>query len=132
MGKEVKSVLGLDKLIFEKIEFKRIGKKNDEEIEFNLNIAINKKQSEEIYRVTLVLNGNKEKEYTLEICLTGFFSFNSEEDLDEEFKSSLINQNTVAIMMPYLRSQVSLLTAQPGVDCVVMPPLNIANMVEED
>ena len=33
--------------------------------------------------------------------------------------------------MPYLRSEVSLLTAQPEVECVVLPPFNINKMMED-
>lgn len=36
-----------------------------------------------------------------------------------------------AILMPYLRSEVSLLTAQPETDCVVLPVFNINKMLEE-
>lgn len=132
MENEIKSVLSLDKLVFEKIEFKRNGMKNENEIEFNLQVFINKKQGEEIYKVTLILTGNKEKEYVLEIALSGYFSFDSSEDLDEETKGAMINQNTVAILMPYMRSQVSLITAQPEVDCVVLPPLNIVKIMKND
>ena len=128
MSKEVGSALCLDKLVFDKIEFKRTGMKNESEIEFNLGIAINKKQDEEIYKVTLSLNGNKEKEYTLEIILSGYFSFDDNEKTDDKLKRAMINQNAVAIIMPYLRSQVSLVTAQPEVDCVVLPPFNIIKM----
>lgn len=130
MKKEVNSVLHLDKLVFEKIEFKRTGMKNNTEIEFRLQVVVNKKQDEEVYKVTLILAGNKEKEYTLDITLSGFFSFNENEELDENFKKSLINKNAVAIIMPYMRSQVSLITAQPEVECVVMPPFNIVGMME--
>ena len=132
MSKEVGSALCLDKLVFDKIEFKRTGMKNESEIEFNLGIAINKKQDEEIYKVTLSLNGNKEKEYTLEIILSGYFSFDDNEKTDEKLKRAMINQNAVAIIMPYLRSQVSLVTAQPEVDCVILPPFNIIKMMSED
>ena len=118
--------------MFDKIEFKRTGMKNESEIEFNLGIAINKKQDEEIYKVTLSLNGNKEKEYTLEIILSGYFSFDDNEKTDDKLKRAMINQNAVAIIMPYLRSQVSLVTAQPEVDCVVLPPFNIIKMMSED
>ncbi len=128
MSKEVGSALCLDKLVFDKIEFKRTGMKNESEIEFNLGIAINKKQDEEIYKVTLSLNGNKEKEYTLEIILSGYFSFDDNEKTDDKLKRAMINQN----IMPYLRSQVSLVTAQPEVDCVVLPPFNIIKMMSED
>ena len=130
MEKTVNSVLSLDKLVFDKIEFKRNGMKNDNEIEFNLQVLINKKQNEEIYRVTLILTGNKEKEYALEIALSGYFSFDASEELDVEMKNTMINQNAVAILMPYVRSQVSLLTAQPEVDCVVLPPFNIVKMMK--
>lgn len=131
MDKEANSVLSLDKLVFEKIEFKRIGMKNDKEIEFTLQVVVNKKQKEDVYKVTLILNGNKEKEYTLEIALSGYFSFDENEEVDKEFKKLLINQNAVAIIMPYMRSQVSLITAQPEVDCVVMPPFNIVGMMSK-
>lgn len=132
MKKEIESILILDKLVFDKIEFKRTGMRNESEIEFNLQAVINKKKDEEIYRVTLMLSGNKEKEYTIEIALSGYFSFEENEKTDEELKQSLINQNAIAIIMPYLRSQVSLITAQPEVDCVVLPPFNITKMLSEE
>lgn len=132
MEKRFNSILSLDKLVFDRIEFKRNGMKNDSEIEFNLQVLINKKQNEEIYKVTLILAGNKEKEYTLEIALSGYFTFNDSEDLNVEMKNTMINQNAVAILMPYVRSQVSLLTAQPEVECVVLPPFNIVQMMKND
>ena len=66
----------------------------------------------------------------MEINLVGFFSFDNEEVLDESKKNDSISKNAVAIMMPYLRSEVSLLTAQPGVECVVLPPFNINKMMK--
>jgi hypothetical protein len=33
--------------------------------------------------------------------------------------------------MPYMRSQVSLLTAQPEMDCVVLPAFNINSIVND-
>lgn len=83
-----------------------------------------------IFTVTLIYKGNKEEEYTMEISLTGFFTFRSEDDLSDEAKKSLININTVSILMPYLRSQISLVTAQPEMECVVLPPFNINNMLQ--
>ena len=132
MDKDVNSTLSLDKLVFDKIEFKRLGMKNENDIEFSMQITIGKKQDEEIYKVTLGFNGNKEKEYSLEIILSGYFSFNENGDLSEEIKNVMIRQNAVAIIMPYMRSQVSLLTAHPEVDCGVLPPFNIVNMMSEN
>jgi preprotein translocase subunit SecB len=66
----------------------------------------------------------------MEISLTGFFSFQSDEDISDETKCHLVNVNAVSILMPYLRSQISLVTAQPEMDCVVLPPFNINNMLQ--
>ena len=76
------------------------------------------------------MKGEKEEEYTFEISLTGFFSFSGDEEVDDETKNELISKNAIAIIMPYLRSEVSLLTAQPEVECVVLPPFNINKMME--
>lgn len=46
-------------------------------------------------------------------------------------EDSIIQQNAVAIVMPYFRSEVSILTAQPGVESVVLPPFNIIEMMNE-
>ena len=43
----------------------------------------------------------------------------------------IMYQNAVAIIFPYIRSQITLLTAQPGIDPVVLQPFNIAQMVED-
>ena len=132
MSKEISSVLSLDTLVFDKIEFKRTGMKNENEMEIELQVIINRKQDEEVYKVTLDFTGNKEKEYSIEIVLSGYFSFDENERVDEDLKKNLINQNAVAIIMPYLRSQVSLITAQPEVECVVLPPFNIVKMMTEN
>ena len=79
----------------------------------------------------MTLYGDKPEEYVFEISLTGYFSIEQSAELTEELKNALIAKNATAILMPYLRSEVSLLTAQPGMECVVMPVLNINNLLEE-
>lgn len=73
---------------------------------------------------------NKIGEYETEICIQGVFTFVSDPKLDEETKKTLIHKNSVAIMMPYVRSELTLLTSQPDVEPVVMPPLNINAMLD--
>lgn len=128
---DIKSVLKMDKLVFDRISFVRIGFKNDNQLTHSLEASFAKNIKDDMYRVTLVLKGEKKDEYTFEISLTGFFSFSGDQDASEELKNELISKNTIAIMMPYLRSQVSLLTAQPEVDCVILPPFNINRMMED-
>lgn len=126
----IQSILNLNQLVFDKIEFKRLGFSSDKELELKIQSSISQRQDAEIYKVTLTLNGNKPDEYIFEISLTGFFSFESDEPLEDKLKDTLITQNAVSILMPYLRSEVSLLTAQPGVECVVLPPFNINKLLK--
>lgn len=125
------SVLQLDKIVFDKIEFKRLGFSSEKELELEIQSNISQKQNAEIYRVTLILKGNKPEEYIFEISLTGFFSFEAENAIQEELKNTLVTKNAIAILMPYLRSEVSLLTAQPGIECVVLPAFNINKILED-
>lgn len=130
--KDIQSVLKLNKIVFDKIEFNRFGFKTDNELELEIQSQISQRQDAEVYKVTLILKGTKKAEYAIELSLSGFFSIEADGELDAKLKDTLISKNAVAILMPYLRSQVSILTAQPEVECVVLPPFNINNMLGED
>lgn len=121
------SVLTLQKMVFDRIEFDRKGFKNNEELELKLQVQIGSDKNG-TYKVTLVLNGTKQGEYSIVISLSGFFAVEAQEKLDDKVVQSLINKNAVAILMPYLRSELTLLTAQPDTDSVVLPPFNINKM----
>lgn len=118
-----KSVLQLDKLVFDEINFKRLGFSSDKKLELKIKSNISQREKDDIYKVTLSIEGNKPEEYIFEISLTGYFIIVGE--VQDELKKVLIRNNAIAILIPYLRSEVSLLTAQPGVDPVVLPPFNI-------
>ena len=119
-----KSVLTLQKMVFDKIEFDRKGFKNNKELKFELQVQIGIDEND-TYKVTLVLNGAKQDEYDIVISLSGFFRVEGQEELEDKIIQDLINKNAVAILMPYLRSELTLLTAQPETDSVVLPPFNM-------
>ena len=118
------SVLTLTKMVFDKIEFERKGFKNENELKFRLQVQIGKNRNS-AYKVTLVLEGDKKDEYEVQISLTGFFEIQNSDELSDSIVQALIEKNAVAILMPYLRSEVTLLTAQPETDSVVLPTFNI-------
>lgn len=128
---DIKSSLILNKLVFDKIEFTRKGFQNDNDPSFGIEVQIGSGKDDS-YKVTLILKGSKEEEYDFLISLTGFFMFEASGSMDEKQKERLISTNAVAILMPYLRSEVSLLTAQPDTECIVLPPFNINKMLNED
>lgn len=121
------SILILQKMVFDKIEFERKGFKNAEELKFGLQVQIGLDEND-TYKVTLVLNGTKQDEYNIVISLSGFFKVEGQEKIGDKIVQNLINKNAVAILMPYLRSELTLLTAQPDTDSVVLPPFNINKM----
>ncbi len=131
MDKKYKSVLQLKQAQFENLTFKRIGAKNDSEFEVQFESNISKMECDDIYRTTLTLNGCKEGEYEVAISMTGYFTIKSSEPIDDNIRNALVSKNTVAILMPYIRSELTLLTSQPGVEPVVLPVFNINNMFEE-
>lgn len=120
-------VLRLEKLVFDKILFERKGFKNTNELKISSQVKIGINPKTNLYKVSLQLDGNKEREYQLMICISGFFTVNSEW---EDRKDELLSKNAVAILMPYVRTQLSLLTAQPETDCVVLPTFNINAMLD--
>ncbi len=78
------------------------------------------------YSVVLTLNVNKEKgDLNVKVVAAATFYC---QNTDESFVDSIMETNTVAIMFPYIRSQVSLLTTQPGMTPIVLPPINTAKL----
>lgn len=124
------SALTLQRMVFDKISFERKGFKNDNELRFKMQVQFGTNE-EGIFKVTLVLTADKESEYTAEISLSGFFAIESTDDSDKIQLQDLINKNAVAILMPYLRSELTLLTAQPETESVVLPPFNINKMLDK-
>lgn len=47
---------------------------------------------------------------------------------DKGLVKKIVEMNTVAIMFPFIRSQVSLLTTQPGLTPIILPPINTAKL----
>lgn len=92
---KIKSVLILKKLVFDKIEFHRQGMKNDNEIKFQMKVAIKQRKTDETYCVSLVLEGEKEKEYSLVIGLDGYFEFDKLEYLTEDQKEYGCNYDAI-------------------------------------
>ncbi|MCR5685713.1 MAG: protein-export chaperone SecB [Lachnospiraceae bacterium] len=125
--KKIESVLRLQHCVFDEISFMRKGFKNSNEATFRLGASI-RKTSEHNYAVILVSEGMKENEYVLNIRMTGYFTIEGEISAEEENK--LIKSNAVAVLLPYMRSEISLLTCQPETQCETLPIINVYNMMD--
>lgn len=119
-------LLKLNALVFDEITFKRLGLHSENELKISFSVSIGTNIPDpDVKKVSVRISGEKRDEYTFEIQASGFFTYEGEAD------NIIIQQNAVAIVMPYIRSEVSILTAQPGVEPVVLPPFNIAEMMKK-
>lgn len=117
-------VLKLNSLVYDEITFKRLGIHTDNDLEFSFSVSIGSSISDpDLKKVSVRIRGEKKEEYIFEIEASGYFSFIG------DINDSIIQQNAVAIVMPYIRSEVTLLTAQPGMEPIVLPPFNIVEMM---
>lgn len=126
------SVLKLERLMFEDIQYTRDIEKDlknaSYEMNFTRHIAEDKDKTH--FRVSLTANiwSTEEDAVKLKLTLVGFFQC----DIDnEELKQGLIFKNAIAILFPYLRSQISLVTTQPDIPPIALPAMNIVAMFEE-
>lgn len=118
-------ILKLNHLVFDKISFQRIGFENKKKVKYTFGFGFEEQDEHDIV-VHLDVLGEKENEYKFRVSASGYFTLGS-----VDYKDLIMRQNAVAIIFPYIRSQISLLTAQPEVTPVVLPPFNIAQMVED-
>lgn len=80
------------------------------------------------YTVVLTLTIRKEKaDLFVKVVASAKFTMDND---DPKLKQTIMNNNAVAIMFPFIRSQVTLLTTQPGMSPIVLPPINTARFVK--
>ncbi|MBE7049404.1 MAG: hypothetical protein E7394_01360 [Ruminococcaceae bacterium] len=119
-------------LYFSEYSFKN--SHEDEDVNYNssftIKYAINSDDESKI-KVTIDTNiTNSTKTVELNLQTIGIFKIDKE-GIEEEIYDTLMKKNTVAIIFPFIRSQISLLTTQPGMTPIVIPPVNINALIEE-
>ena len=119
--------LKLNALVYDEINFTRLGMQNENELKLMLSVGVGtNKDDEKLKKVSVRIDGEKKEEYNFTVQASGFFTLTEGMSMEED---KLLQQNAVAIIMPYIRSEVSILTAQPGMDTVVLPPLNTVELL---
>lgn len=120
---KMKSKLNMSNLYFSRCEFEREAVIESTELETTINRNVSK-ISDHTYSVELNLEMKSDDMHIL-VVANADFSIDSEDYSNE---TVIINKNTVAIMFPFIRSQVSLMTSQPGMVPIVLPPINVNEM----
>lgn len=129
-NKSVLSVLKMEHIVFDELSFKRLGFQQDnQELENEISVSVSRTESDSVYGVTLRYTGHKADEYDVGVQLTGYFEFDGE--CEEKLRNELLQKNAAAILFPYLRAQLTLLTTQPETEPIIMPVFNINAMLEQ-
>ena len=124
--KEIKSVLKLKNLYFENISFNR-DKTLPDELETKFETKYKDINDSEI-EVKLICYV-KSKSFELTLSLVGEFE-NTEQD--KEIREEINHINTISIMFPYMRAELSLITAQPNFPTIDLPIVNINALLAND
>ena len=116
---KIKSDLRMNNLYFSSCSVERACIVENGECKADLQRNITKIAEHE-YDVELKLLVQK-SDLSVSIVAKAHFEYEADEYGMEE---DIVKTNTVAIMFPYIRSQVTLLTTQPGMTPIVLPPIN--------
>lgn len=119
-------ILQLKDLYFEKCEFSqtRTDDNSDYNSSFQITYALNSKDESDVKVTIDTTVSNETNSISVLLRTVGIFKL-EKGDLEQETYDHLLKANTAAILFPYVRSQISLLTTQPGIKPVIIPPINI-------
>jgi len=99
--------------------------------EFNVDFG-ESNPDDDFTDVTLSFKMNKSNNpFSMYIAITGRFEYKTEEDIGNVGEEQLLNTNAVALLFPYLRSIITAVTAQANITPLVLPTMNIVEMLKE-
>lgn len=117
--------LTMENLYFEFISFKGTGVAATKHIDSAVGYKEEHIISGDELSVSLFCKLEVDNLFEAELCLKGVFKANSQEMAEK------LLPNAIAIMFPYLRAQVSVLTSQPNLPSVSLKPININSFLKK-
>lgn len=116
---QLRSNLKMDNFYFKDYSFRRDAIIKNGEYKVDLKKDI-RKLDDHVFEVEVTTSIEKD-DMNMILVANATFTFEADDYTSEE---SVIDANTVAIMFPFIRSQVTLMTSQPGMTPIVLPPIN--------
>lgn len=129
---ESKSILEMERVSIEEIEYSRNVNVKFDNIDYQMNFSRQIMGSEDNnhFRVALTANlrSSGEEAIKLKVTIVGFFHCAIN---DAAMKQKLLENNAIAILFPYLRSQISLASTQTDMPPIVLPSMNIIKLFQD-
>lgn len=129
----INSIMQFENYNIVKLSFEKNTEISNESAEFNVNPQFLKQINivdEHNFNIALGCKIISTEDYpfpfSFEVIIEGFFTINNIKDNEK-----IIEENAVAILFPYLRSTVSMLTLTANENALVLPTINIIKMFEE-
>lgn len=125
--------LQMNELYFSKYDFAQTREDDDTDYEtsFQIEYAVNNQNASKFRIKINTTVKNKTESVLLNLETIGVFTVDKE-GVNDDIGDHLIKVNTVAIMFPFIRSQISLLTTQPGLEPILLPPININALMDSE
>lgn len=125
----IKSNLKINNLFFSDLMFKR-SEKVGKNITINNSLGVEYEEINDNGIVVKIRYEAKSDDMSINVVsvINGVFELINPEELQPEVKDYILKVNTLAILIPYLRSQVVLLTSQPGFNPIQIPVINAESL----
>lgn len=134
--KRIGSALQMKELYFSTMQVLNTNPHN-QRLSFNLSHKINYYNAdnnpllEKVEIITKIEDSDKNISIQL-TCIGVFELIDDEGQIEKDIANDILQKNTVAIMYPFIRSQVSLLSTQPGMQPILIPPIDVNVLVKEN
>lgn len=129
VNETILSELKQNSIYIQEIQFHRT-EAIPEKISGDFNVEYNYIR-EDLVRVGLKTILKSDNGMELLMTIIGEFELLNYRDIPRQAAKEILEKNTVAIMFPYLRSQVTIVSSQPNMPSINIPPININNMLKE-
>ena len=125
-----KSKLEMLDIYFSKFSFSQNKRQGNVNLKTNVQVNFERNGVEQdLYRVIINTKINDDGDlFLLQLETIGIFRIDKAQ-LTNEMVNNIIEKNTVAIMFPFIRSQIALLTSQPGLTPVLLQPINVDALI---
>jgi|GEM_PF-671872 len=122
------SRLSMPQVAFDEVSFNRTGfrKGDDSEVELEIGTGVRKIEDGR-YDVSLSVTATKQDEYVAKVRITGYCKI----DESTPHKTTILEENAIAILFAYVRSELTLITSQPETDPIILPVVNINEMIKQ-
>lgn len=91
-----------------------------------------KDSNDAITDVTLSFKMDKaDNPFYMYVAITGIFEYKSEDDTKNVGEDNLLKTNAVALLFPYLRSIITVITSQANISPLILPTMNIVEMLKK-